>query len=448
MCGFTDSVDKEYTLDAVSIPDTDNIGLDVTFTVAHEMAKKIKTNYMKAQRKVIKINGFRKGKAPIGLIEQRMGGIQAVYAASFVTYANAKILEKSPNKVIHTYDMDAVENDDGSWVVTFKTAVEPKAEIKEEDLEMAFDIQKLNPDDYVNYRIMAFSRINPYLHIKEDDEGNTLPAAEDDMVEVMIVAFLDDEKFDHGSHEATNIRLVEGGVNPRSLYEKLLGSVPGNTFSITTTNPEEIPGPFKQDFEGKSKFEIRVTVNRVYRCTEPEVDDDLAITAGYDSLEEWKKSLFDSADRINKSREEQTKKTLVLDHITSTIKYPDFPDAWAEAHARELIAKGKHQDTPFLRQELKRVAKQNTLLKQIGEFLGIEWDEEEKDKPQYERNEQGYAEKVLHHLIDEKVNFTYVDPQPAQDPGEDRANGTEESGGEGSPSSDREALGQELQDEV
>jgi len=232
------------------------------------------------------------------------------------------------------------------------------------------------------------------------------------------------------------------------LYEKLLGSVPGNTFSITTTNPEEIPGPFKQDFEGKSKFEIRVTVNRVYRCTEPEVDDDLAITAGYDSLEEWKKSLFDSADRINKSREEQTKKTLVLDHITSTIKYPDFPDAWAEAHARELIAKGKHQDTPFLRQELKRVAKQNTLLKQIGEFLGIEWDEEEKDKPQYERNEQGYAEKVLHHLIDEKVNFTYVDPQPAQDPGEDRANGTEESGGEGSPSSDREALGQELQDEV
>lgn len=447
MCGFTCNEDSKYTLNAVPINDTDNIGFDVTFIVVPEMANKIKTEYIKAQRKIIRINGFRKGKAPVGLIEKKMGGLQAVYGASFATYANTQILKNSPYKVIHTYDIDVNEKDDESWIVTLKLAVEPLADIKNEDLEMTFEVQRLNPDDYVDYRITSFARVNPYLHMKEDDKGNILPAAEDDMVEVSVEAFIDDKKFEHGSHDATDIRLVEGGVNPRSLYEKLLGSVPGDSFSIITTNPEEIPGPFKNDFKGKSKFEIRVVVNHVYRCTDPEIDDDLAITAGFNSLDEWKNSLLDSANRINKSREEQTQKSLVLDHIVSTIKYPDFPDAWAEAHARELIFRGKHPDTPFLRQELKRIAKQNTLLKQIGEFLNIEWDEEEGDISIYDRNEQAYANKVLHHLVNEKARFIYVDSKSTENSGGDRTNGTK--GLEkGSTSSDRETLDKKLQSEV
>jgi FKBP-type peptidyl-prolyl cis-trans isomerase (trigger factor) len=439
--GFSET--GEFQLDA-----TFNEGVhEVLFSVDKEMSDKIMRNYYKARKKLFKVNGFRKGKVPKSMVEQRMGGKLAVYSATFSTYANAKLMELSPHKVVHTYDFDVIERDDKGWDVTFKVLLEAPATIKDEDLVMSFEIPKLETDDYVSYRLRAFARTNPILRNKESITGELLPAAEDDMLEVAVEAFLDDELFGDGSHDATNIRLVKGGVNPESLYEKLLGAVPGDEFSIMTTNPDEIPSSFKKDFAGKKQFLIKVKVNHVFVCEDPEIDDELAITAGYDNFEGWKNSLTDSAKRINKGREDQLKRTLVLNHIVETIEYPDLSEEWASSKANELAQKG-YENTPVVRDELKKVAKQNTLLKFIGEHLGIEWEEDQQDKSVYERNEQGYAEKTLIHLIDEKVEWKHVNPRAEGDSTEDRSNKAEGPESEGSPPRDREALGTELQNEV
>lgn len=442
MKSFGSGTIDEYQLDADFNKEEQTF--DVVFSIDEKMATKIKKNFIKAQAKILKINGFRKGKAPTGLIVGKLGGKKAAYGASFVTYANAKIVETSPYKVVHTFDFDIDEKSDGSWDVTFKLCLEYPAEINDRLFDMNFQIPKLDPQEYVDYRIAVFARVNPYLRIKETKEGEFIAAAEDDMVEISVKATLDGEAFDHGSHEATNVRLVEGGVNPPSLYQKLLGSFPGSSFKIETTNPEDIPGPFKGDFKNKSSFVIEVTVNRVYTCEDPKIDDDLSISAGYKSMEDWKKSLTDSANRINISREEQLKKTLILDHIVSMVEYPLFPDTWAEAHAKGLIARGKHQDTTHLREELKKVARQTTLLKQIGEYLGVEWDEEEQEKNQYDRNEHAYSSKVMQHLIEEKAIFNYVEPGTEENTGSNRKDKIAEQEPEGSPSSDREGVGGEL----
>lgn len=368
---------------------------DVQFSVAEEMSKKIINNYYKSKKKMFKIKGFRNGKAPRSIIENRMGGKKAVYGATFMTYANMKILEKAPYKVLHTDNFD-IKQDGDLWNVSFNLLLEQPVDITDEHLNMSFEIPKLSVDDYVSYRQKAFSRMNPILKTKEGE------AVEDDMVEVSVDAYLDGEKFEDGSHDATNIRLVEGGVKPESLYKKLLGSVSGFEFEIQTTNPDEIPA-FKKDFKDKKSFVMKVKVNHVYECEDPEIDNELAITAGYDNLEGWTNSLTDSANRINKSREEQLKRSLVLEHLVSNIKCPDMPDEWVAAKVKEIS--DKYDDTPQIRHELKNVAKQTTILKYVGKHLDIKWDDEEKST--YERNEQGYGEKVLNYLIKEKVIFSY-----------------------------------------
>lgn len=94
------------------------------------------------------------------------------------------------------------------------------------------------------------------------------------------------------------------------------------------------------------------------------------------------------------------------------------------------------------------MATHTVLLKYIGEHLGIEWLEEEREKDIYHRNENGYAEQVLNHLIENMVEWKYVDPSPEGDLQRDRGNGATGQATEGSPPPDRKALGSDVQAEV
>lgn len=439
--GFSEK--DEYVLNAIYQEDG---SYRVTFSIEKKMATKIMKEYYKARKKLFKVNGFRKGKAPPTLVEKMMGGKKGMYGPTFSTYANVKVMQKAPYKVNHTYDFEVEEVESG-WEVTFGAQFEAVADITDEHLVMKFDLPTLEIDDYVDYRLHAFSRLHPILCPKEPNEEGNIIAEDDNMVEVAIEAFLDGEKFEAGSEDATNLRLVKGGVKPESLYNKLLGTTTKNSFDIRIGNPDEVPSSFKEDFVGKKDLLIRVKVNHIFTCKDPELDDELAITAGYDNFKEWASSLSESAARINKGRDDQLRRTLILDHIINTIEYPDFSDQWASEKADELTSKG-YENTQAVRDELKKVAKQNILLKYIGEHLGVEWDEDQQDKSRYERNEQGYAEKTLIHLIDEKVEWKYVDTKSEGDSGQDRSDGAAGQDAEGSTPPAGEALAPNVQTEV
>jgi trigger factor len=421
---FNRSESGEYNLNATYVENAYNI----TFSIEKSMSDKIFENYYKAHKKLVNANGFRKGKVPKSIIETKMGGRKAVGSINFSNYANIKLLEISPYKVIHTYDFNVEESDDSTWNVNFKACLELPVKIEEDSLKMCFDIPKLNPLEYVAARQRAFARMNPILRNKATDQGDPLPAAEDDMVEVSIEAFLDGDRFPDGSHEATNIRLIKGGVKPESLYDKLVGSVSGITFDIETTNLNEMPA-FKKDFAGKKHLLIKVVVNHVYTCIDPSVDDELAITAGYKNLSEWTANLTDTANRITIARDEQIKKQFVLEHINN-IKYPELSDEWAYEKAEELVSKG-YENNQQTRDELKKVARQTIILKAIGNHFNIEWDGDETNKPIYQRNENVYAEKVLSHLVNKVAEFKYVDPTTERNSGENRSNEAKGSESEG-----------------
>jgi trigger factor len=374
----------------------------VEFIVHPVMVERIKEEYYKAEKKFLQQKGFRKGRIPRKLMEKKMGGEEGAYSASFTTYANAKLFEHSPTKVLYTTDYEVKKNGAG-WMVTFKAWLEPKVEISDDILEMAFEIPKLDVGEYVDHKLRGFSKLHPYLHIKDG------PSEDGDMVQVKIQATLDGKEFLDGSHDATNIRLMKNAVHPPSLYEKLLGVVPDDSFTIETSNPEEVPR-FKVDFKNKKSMKMEVTVIRVFTCEESKIDDDLAITAGFDSLDEWKVHLHKIGEELTKNREEVRKKELLLEHLSDKVPVPDMPEGWTNDKAEQCVrANLVPHNSPAVRETLNETAKHITILKAVGQKLGVEWEDEDQDT--YNRDENAYSDRVLKHLLSQAF-FTYVEPTP------------------------------------
>lgn len=384
----------------------------VNFILGKEFIRIVKQQSKEMLNKILMLPGFRKNKIPLDVLEKKMGGKKETYGNACVTLANTRVLENFPHKIIYTYDHDINFYKD-EWHVNFKVMVEEPVLIKDSDLDMKFKLILTDIDDYVSFRLHQFADSNPILSIKDG------AAEENDMVEIAITAYIDGELFKDGTHTATNIRLRDN-IRPKELLSNLIGSKIGDTFSITVTDEDNIPVMFRNQFIGKKVFFISVVVNNIFKCIETNIDDELAITAGYNNLEDWVVSLRDTATKIRKAKEESDKKQIILNHLVSVVSCSEYPDAWANAKLSEYenIRHIVYKDRSSALKSLKESAKQLNILKHVGMYLNIEWDDA--DKSIHLRNDKNYSDKVLQHLIENVARFEYVDRRTENNDRENR----------------------------
>ena len=362
--------------------------LEVEVRINKKTAETMTKSFWKEYSKSIKVNGFRTGKVPLSMAKKVKVPIDQMMCTAYSQYANIKFTESAPRKVILTAD----HKTEGA-TTTFNAWLEPEVTLAKEELDKVLDntfkIPQFNNDRYIDDRLYAFQKLHPDLRNKESSMGGVLPSSDGDMVEIKVDCVVDGQPYKEGCEEATRVRLLKDTIRPPSLYDRLLGVVPGHEFMLETN---DIPRAWGDKLHGKM-MKLFVKILRVYLCEESKVDDDLAITAGFKSLEEWKRSLNDSADRMAAGQYEMHKKQLVIAAILGIAKVGDFPAKWLDEKIKEL----EHLKEPDLRNKVHEVAKHTTILKKVGELLGVEWDDAEKVNVM--REEDKYAQKVLSELV-------------------------------------------------
>ena len=370
--------------------------------------------FNKTHRKKFGVNGLgeldeklakklkKKGKVSKRQSDKILSKIDGLYNLMFSAYANSKTIEMMDAKVLYT-DNHEVKNVGDRWYVLFDAWIEPEVTMLVETPELSFTLEAQTEDTLVERRLNSFAKLHPCLHNKVDDEGNCLPIEEGDMVEADIVATYEGTKIDDAS-VVTNIRMIDGAVVPRQLYGELLGKKKSDSFVLTIIDKNDIPPAYQQVMKEDGEYKLTIQINEVYRCTEVGIDDDLAITAGYDTLEEWKKVLYDQAKRMIDVQQDRSKRVAIVEYLIANTECDDMPDAWAKHKAREVGM----PDTDDSINKLKELIKHIIILKHVGGLFEIEWDDA--DKNIYERNEQAYADKVLNYLVGIS-DFKYVDPR-------------------------------------
>ena len=233
----------------VSVETTQGLGRRLSITVPADTIKQAVKKELINAAKSVRIDGFRKGKVPMNIVEQRYGASvrqDVLGEAMQRSFVDAIIKEKinpagAPNYVPGEYK----EGEDFTFAVEFE--VYPEVELKGlENIEVEKPVVEVNDEDV---DAMLDTLRKQQATWKETDRA----AEAEDRVTVDFTGSIDVEEFEGG--KASDFVLAMGqGRMITGFEEGLVGHKAGEEFSIDVNFPEDYHA---ENLKGKvAKFAI------------------------------------------------------------------------------------------------------------------------------------------------------------------------------------------------
>jgi trigger factor len=283
----------------------------------------------------LRVPGFRAGKAPPPLIIKRVGreavldeavrgSLPGWYTAAIDDAHIAPIGEPE-------LDMGELPPEGQPLKFSIEIGVRPKAELGDyKELEVGRRSADV-PDQAIDAEIEQLRERSAKL------ETVDRPAGRGDFVVMDYNGSIDGTPFAGGEGRDQMVELGSGRLVP-GFEEQLEGASAGEERTIQITFPDDYPGG---DLAGK-QAEFAISVKEIKAKELPEVDDDLAIEAGFDTLDELR---ADVRERLGERLEAQIEaefREAALDSAVKAAKV-EVPDSLVEARARELWEQMIHQ---------------------------------------------------------------------------------------------------------
>jgi trigger factor len=252
----------------------------------------LKPSLQKAYREIgaqVQIPGFRRGKIPAAVIDQRVGRGAVLNEAvqEAIPQQILAAVREHEVKTLGRPEVEITEFNDGA-PLKFTAEVDVRPEISIPDLSAitvtvpAVEVDENEIDEQVNGLRERFATLKTVER----------PAADGDYVQLDLRATVDGEEVPGGSatnisHEVGSKQLLPG------LDEVLVGMSAGDGTTFTT----ELVGG---DFAGRDA-DVHVTVRTVKDKQLPEIDDEFAqLASEFDTLEELRNDLRERLTRAKK----------------------------------------------------------------------------------------------------------------------------------------------------
>lgn len=290
---------------------------------AEEMYGELKTE--------AELPGFRRGKAPVKLIERKFGKyVKSEVAGKLVAASFQKLVKDEKLDPLGTPDVDGLEDLDerkegDALAFTLKFEVRPRVELGSyRGLEIERPVVTIDKQDVEDAMQDLLERFATY---EEVDEGEK--AQEGDQVIIDFKGKIDGEEFQGGSAENYPYVLGSGRFFPE--FEKALkGAVAGKSKRVKVTFPDDY---FAEEVQGK-EANFTIKVNEIKRKTLPEVDDDFAKEAGFESADDMRAKTEENLREHSLKRSAQIAESRALDAIVAASTY-EIPVSLIESMTQE-----------------------------------------------------------------------------------------------------------------
>src|SRR4051794_22336595 len=276
----------------------------------------------------MRVPGFRAGKVPPPVIIQRVGREtvldEAVRDSIGIWYSAA--IDAAKIVPVGEPDLDITDRPREGEPLRFsiEIGVRPKATLGE---YKGLEVGRREPeadDEAIDAEIEQLRDRTAKLETVER------PAQEGDFVVMDYVGTLDGEPFAGGEGRDQMIELGAGRLVP-GFEEQLTGAQAGDERSVTLTFPDDYGA---EDLAGREAV-FAVTVKEVKAKELPPLDDDLAIEAGFDTLDELRSDIRERLTEAQASQIEAEFREAVLDSAVQAARV-SVPEPLVEARSREL----------------------------------------------------------------------------------------------------------------
>ena len=308
--------------------DTNRHQLEIT--VDGEKFREAIAEAYKRNGKKINVPGFRKGKAPLHLIEKYYGTEIFFEDALNLLYNDLveDAIKDSGLKVINDkmdFEMVSISKEDG---VDFKVSVTtyPEIEIGEyKGLKAEKTDVKVTPEE-VEAEVNAMAERNARMVSVEDRA-----AQNGDTVIIDFEGFTDGVAFEGGKGEGHSLTLGSGQFIP-GFEDQIVGKNIGDEFDVNVTFPEDYGA---KELAGKEAV-FKVKLHEIKVRELPTVDDEFAKDVSeFDTLDALKADLEKKAlERKTKAADEAVENALVQ-QIVDSIK-GEIPEAMFENRLEQL----------------------------------------------------------------------------------------------------------------
>lgn len=294
---------------------------------AAELDKAINKAYNR-QKSRIAIPGFRKGKVPRQIIEKMYGEAVFFDEASDIlvreTYSDA--YDESGLDIVSQPEIEVVTIEKGEpFVYTATVAVKPEVKLGK---YKGVEVTAIDTD-------VSEEEIDQAMEREQELNARTVeverPVEDGDTVNIDFDGFMEDKRFDGGKGENYPLVIGSGSFIP-GFEEQLIGASKGDNVDVNVTFPEDY---HEEKLAGKPAL-FKVKVNSISAKEMPELDDDFAADAGYDTIaefrEEKKKELVEVKEK--NARREQTDEAVRKIVEDSEM---DIPDAMLDFQVEQML---------------------------------------------------------------------------------------------------------------
>lgn len=295
---------------------------------ADVFAKAYQQSYQKNKNR-IQIQGFRKGKAPLALIE-KVYGPEVFYedAADIVindTYAQAA--EDSGLDIVSRPEVDFDQIEKGkNFIYTAKVAVKPEVKLGNyKGIEVAKQVVEIT-DAEVDAEIDKLRDQNARSITIEDQ-----PVQDKDIIKLDYEGSVDGVPFEGGKAEDAEL-VIGSHTFIDNFEEQLIGMNIGDEKEINVTFPEEYHA---ENLKGKPAV-FKCKINSITRKELPEADDEFAQEVSeFDTLAEFKE---DMKKKLLEAKQKETDRIIEDEAIEKLIESSemDVPDGMIDNEARHL----------------------------------------------------------------------------------------------------------------
>lgn len=284
---------------SIKVEKTDNKNeLKLEFTVAAEKFEDAMKKVYFQTAKYFNIPGFRKGKAPMKIVEKYYG------ESIFYEDAFNEILKEEYDKELRENDITAVsypefdikQMEKGKDLI-FTATVQVKPEVKLGKYK-GIELKKVEynvKDEDIDHELGHMQERNSRIVTVEDK-----PVEKGNIAVIDFEGFVDEKAFEGGKAEGYELEIGSNTFIP-GFEDQIVGMKAGEEKDVKVKFPDEY---FSKDLAGKDAT-FKVKVNEIKKKELPELDDDFAKDVSeFDTLKELKASI---KEKLEKENEEKVK---------------------------------------------------------------------------------------------------------------------------------------------